>query len=182
MIRLTRLSDCAPSPDERAHAVRLQLTYDERVKTRLATMSVDGQAVAILLGDARRSSVLRDGDVLAGEGDVRAIVEAAPQPVARITADTPLALLRATYHLANRHVPAQLSIDAVLIERDPVLEAMLRGLGVHVAHVEAPFDPEGGAYDGSHHHHGQSHREAVDEVSATVGEQLSIAAHARRPT
>jgi len=181
MIRLTRVIDRTLAADEAARAVRLRLTYDERVKTRLATMSVDGQAVAILLADAKRGSVLRDGDVLAGDGDVLAIVEAAPQPVARVTADTPLALLRATYHLANRHVPAQLSADAVLIERDPVLEAMLRGLGAHVAHVEAPFDPEGGAYDGSHHHHGPSHREEVDEVSATVGEQLSIAAHARRP-
>jgi urease accessory protein len=181
MIRLTRLLDRALAADEAARAVRLRLTYDERVKTRLATMSVDGQAVAILLAEARRGSVLRDGDALAGDGDVLAIVEAAPQPVARVTADTPLALLRATYHLANRHVPAQLAADAVLIERDPVLEAMLRGLGVHVAHVEAPFDPEGGAYEGGHHHHGPSHREAVDEVSATVGEQLSIAAHARKP-
>jgi urease accessory protein len=179
MIRLTRLLDRTLAADEAARAVRLRLTYDERVKTRLATMSVDGQAVAILLAEARRGSVLHDGDVLAGEGDVLAIVEAAPQPVARVTADTSLALLRATYHLANRHVPAQLSTDAVLIERDPVLEAMLRGLGVRVEHVEAPFDPEGGAYDGTHHHHGPSHREAVDEVSATVGEQLSIAAHAR---
>lgn len=180
MIRLTRRLDRPLATEERTRAVRLRLAYDERVKTRLATMSVDGQAVAILLADAKRGSVLRDGDVLAGDGDALAIVEAAPQPVARITADTPLALLRATYHLANRHVPAQLETDAVLIERDPVLESMLRGLGAHVEHIDAPFDPEGGAYDGGHHHHGPSHREPVDEVSATVGEQLSIAAHTRR--
>jgi urease accessory protein len=182
MIRLTRLHDRALTADEALRALRLRLTYDERVRSRLATMSVAGEAVAILLADAKRGSVLRDGGVLAGDGDVMAIVEAAPQPVARVTADSPLALLRATYHLANRHVPAQLATDSVLIERDPVLEAMLRGLGAHVEHIEAPFDPEGGAYDGTHHHHGAAHREAVDEVSATLGEQLSIEAHrARRP-
>jgi urease accessory protein len=180
MIRLTRRLDRPPTAQERAHAVRLRLTYDERVKTRLATMSADGQAVAILLADARRGSVLRDGDLLAGDAGALAIVEAAPQPVARVTADTPLALLRATYHLANRHVPAQLSADAVLIERDPVLEAMLRGLGVRVEHADAPFDPEGGAYDGGHRHHGPSPRDDADPVSATVGEQLSIAAHRGR--
>jgi urease accessory protein len=188
MIRLTHLLDRSPAADEAARAVRLRLTYDERVKTRLATMSADGQAVAILLADARRGAVLRNGALLAGTradgSEVLAIVEAALQPVARITArdvaDPALALLRATYHLANRHVPAQLATDSVLIERDPVLEAMLRGLGVHVEHVEAPFDPEGGAYDGTHHHHGPSHCDEIDQVSATVGEQLSIAAHARR--
>ncbi len=83
------------------------------------------------------------------------------------------------YHLANRHVPAQLAVDHALIERDPVLEAMLRGLGARVEHIDAPFDPEGGAYHGEHHH-GPSHREEVDAVSATIGEQLSIAAHAQR--
>jgi urease accessory protein len=141
-------------------------------------MGIDGRAVAILLPDHRRGSVLRDGTVLVDDAGAFAIVEAASQPVARITADSTLALLRATYHLANRHVPAQLAADAVLIERDPVLEAMLRSLGVHVEHLEAPFDPEGGAYEG-HHHHNRRIRGA-DEVSATVGEQLSIAARRNR--
>jgi urease accessory protein len=192
MIRLTRLLDRAPTADEHARAVRLRLAYDERVKTRLATMSVDGEAVAMLLADARRGAVLRDGVLLAGTrddgGEVLAIVEAAPQPVARITARAgtapALTLLRATYHLANRHVPAQLSADAVLIERDPVLESMLRGLGAQVEHIEGPFDPEPGAYDGHAHSHGaaHAHRDEVDAVSATLGEQLSIEAHrARRP-
>jgi urease accessory protein len=125
--------------------------------------------------------VLRDGALLAGDDGALARVEAAPEPVTRVTAGDPLALLRAVYHLANRHVPAQLAIDHALIERDPVLEAMLRGLGVHIEHIDAPFDPEGGAYHGEHHH-GPSHRDEVDTASATIGEQLSIAAHAgRRP-
>jgi urease accessory protein len=187
MIRLTRLLDRAPTADERARAVRLRLTYDERVKTRLATMSVDGQAVAILLADAKRGSALRDGTLLAGDdggSETLAVVEAAPQPLARVRAATPLALLRAVYHLANRHVPAQLAADAVLFERDPVLESMLRGLGAQVESIEAAFDPEPGAYDGHAHAHGaaHAHRDDVDEISATLGEQLSIEAHrARRP-
>jgi urease accessory protein len=178
MLRLTRLLDRPLATREADHAVTLRLAYGERVKSRLATMSVDGQAVAILLP---RGSVLRDGALLAGDGGALARVEAAPEPVTRVTADDPLALLRAVYHLANRHVSAQLALDHVLIERDAVLEAMLRGLGLRVEHIEAPFDPEGGAYHGEHHH-GPSHRDEVDTVSATVGEQLSIAAHAgRRP-
>lgn len=181
MLRLTRLLDRPPTDTERARAVRLSLTYDDRVKTRLAAMSTGGTAVAILLDGVKRGTVLRDGALLAGDGGALAIVAAAPQPVARVTADSPLQLLRATYHLANRHVPAQLAVDHLLIERDPVLESMLRGLGARVEHVEAPFDPEGGAYDGGgHHHHRGAHCDHDDEVSANVGEQLSIAAHARR--
>ena len=179
MLRFTRLHPTPLTAAQHDAAVRLRLTYDERVKQRLATMSVDRQAVAILLQDAKRGSALPSGAVLAGDDGIVAIVEAAPQPVARITADSPLALLRATYHLANRHVAAQLATDAVLIERDPVLEAMLRGLGARVEHLEAPFDPEGGAYHGGHSHH-HSHHDEVDEISATVGEQLSIAAHRQR--
>jgi urease accessory protein len=174
MLRLTTLLDRSPTPEEAARAAHLRLTYDERVKSRLATMSVDGEAVAIMLP---RGTVMRHGALLAGEGGALAIVEAAPQPVARVTADSPLALLRAVYHLANRHVPAQLAADHMLIERDPVLESMLQGLGARIDPIDAPFDPEGGAY---HEHHGHAHRDEVDEVSATVGEQLSIAAHARR--
>ena len=99
--------------------------------------------------------------------------------MAKITAPSPLALMRAIYHLANRHVAAQIATDHVLIERDPVLEHMLAGLGATVQHIEAPFDPEAGAYDGQHAH-GHVHDDEVDEVSATIGEQLSIAAHRAR--
>jgi urease accessory protein len=171
MIRLTRLLDRPPTAQEAARATRLRLTFDERVKSRLAAMSIAGEAVAILLP---RGSVMRGGAVLAGDDDALAIVEAAPQAVTRVTADSPLVLLRAVYHLANRHVPAQLARDHVLIERDPVLEAMLAAVGARTEHIDAPFDPEGGAY---REHHGHSHRDEADEVSSTLGEQLSIAAH-----
>jgi len=200
MIKLTRRLDRPLTAAERTRALRLCLSYDERVKSRLATMSVDGTAVAILLGDHKRGSALRDGTVLAGEGDAEpssratrdargdgeppalAIVEAAPQTLARVRANSPRALLRAVYHLANRHVPAQISDDEVLIERDPVLEAMLRGLDTQVELVEAPFDPEPGAYEGHAHgdRRGHGHRAEADEVSATLGEQLSIEAHRAR--
>jgi urease accessory protein len=159
----------------RAHVVRL--SYDERVKSRFAAMTEDGIALAVLLP---RGSVLRDGTVLAAADGTFVIVQAAPQALARVRAATPLQLLRSVYHLANRHVPAQLAADHVLIERDPVLERMLASLGATVEHVEQPFDPEAGAYDGHQHAHGHGHRDEVDDVSANVGEQLSIEAHRAR--
>jgi urease accessory protein len=122
---------------------------------------------------------MRGGSVLAGEDGVRVVVEAIAEPLTKVTAASTLALTRAVYHLANRHVPTQLASDHVLIERDPVLERMLLGLGARVEHVDAAFDPESGAYD-SHAAHGHSHAGEIDVVSATIGEQLSIAAHRER--
>lgn len=172
MLRLTRVHDGPVDPGARVHV--LVLTHDERAKSRLAAMCEDGTAAAILLA---RGTVLRDGTVLAGDSGEYAIVRAAPQPLARVTAATPLQLMRAVYHLANRHVPVQLGADCVLIERDAVLERMLRALDVRIEHVEAPFDPDPGAYGGHGHHH---HHDEPDDVSATLGEQLSVEAHRAR--
>ena len=181
MLRLNRVHEQPLSAEEAARAPRLRLTHAERAKVRLAAMLPDGTAVAIVLPDRQRGSTLRDGTVLAGEAGAFAIVEAAPEPVTRVNAATPL-LLRAVYHLANRHVPTQLSTGHLLIERDPVLERMLVSLGVGIEHVELAFDPEPGAYEGHAHSHGEGARgyaREIDAVSDSIGEQLSIAAHAR---
>lgn len=204
MLRLTQRL----SAGGREHAQHvLVLDYDHRVKSRLAARCTDGTEVAMIL---ERGTVLRDGDLLAGDDGVLVRVEAAPQPLARVNASTAIDLLRAVYHLANRHVPAKIVNDAVLIERDPVLERMLVSLGAEVHHVNEAFDPEPGAYHGhghqdrdhdgghghshshghghdhphdhSHHHraHGHDHPAHDDASMASVGEQLSIEAHERR--
>ncbi|MCE2968723.1 MAG: urease accessory protein UreE [Burkholderiales bacterium] len=172
MLRLTTVRAEAPTAEELAGAPRLRLTHEERVRSRLATVLADGTAVAILLP---RGSLLRDGTVLAGDDGALAVVEAAPQPVARIAAASALDLLRATYHLANRHVPVQLAVDHLLIEPDPVLERMLAALGARIEHLDAPFDPEAGA---DHAHGAHAHGVDAEDVAAgAIGEALSIAAH-----
>lgn len=183
MLLYTRLVDTGAVPP----ACTLTLTHQERARSRLALMGEDGTAIGISLP---RGTVLRDGDWLATEDGQTARVAAAPEPLLRVSAASPLALLRVVYHLANRHVPAQIGEDAVLIEPDPVLEHLLVHLGARVEAVNAAFAPEPGAYEGSgasahghHHHHGSGHHhhgDDFDEVSAKVGEALSIAAHARR--
>jgi urease accessory protein len=163
---------------EAPRALRLALTHEERARSRLAAMLPDGTAVALRLP---RGTLLRDGALLQSEDGALLLVEAAAQPLTRISAESPLALLRAVYHLANRHVPAQLAEDGVLIERDPVLERMLAALGAKVEHIEAPFEPEAGAYQAhaAHHTHGaQAHGgEDEDAAAGAIGEALSIAAH-----
>jgi urease accessory protein len=168
MLRCTRLHDPA-APPPATHD--LCLDYDQRVKSRLAAVCADGIAVAILLP---RGTVMRDGTLLAGDDGTVVRVVAAAQPVVRITA-APLALLRAVYHLANRHVAAQLAPDHVLIEPDPVLERLLESIGAQLERLQLPFDPEPGAYGG--HSHGEATRQ---EAAATLGEQLSIEAHRNR--
>lgn len=177
MLTLTAFATEPLTAEQAQSTPRLRLTYQERVHSRLAAVLPSGEAVAIMLA---RGSVLRDGAILAGDGGERLLVEAVPEPLARVTAPSAVALLRAVYHLANRHVPVQLGDDHALIERDAVLERMLAGLGARVEHIEAPFDPEAGAYDGHAHAHGPSPRDEVDEASATIGEQLSIEAHRAR--
>ncbi|HYS15079.1 MAG TPA: urease accessory protein UreE [Burkholderiaceae bacterium] len=169
-LRCTRLHDStAPAPATH----ELHLVYAERVKSRLAAVCTDGTAVAILLP---RGTVMRDGTLLAADDGAVVHVVAAAQAVTRISAPTPLMLLRAVYHLANRHVPACLAAEQVLIEPDPVLERLLQSLGARIEHLQIPFDPEPGAYHGGHSHGDPVHA----DPAATVGEQLSIEAHRER--
>jgi len=174
MLRFTAVHNTPLDDAALRRAVRLRLPYDERVKSRLAKVLPDGTALAVLLP---RGTVMREGTVLTGDEGAIAIVEAEAQPLARIGSAHPLQLMRAVYHLANRHVPAQLATGHVLIERDPVLERMLLSFDVQIEHVDLPFDPEPGAF--ASRSHVASHRDEIDDVSATIGEQLSIEAHRR---
>ena len=80
-------------------------------------------------------------------------MRAAVEPLYRVTADNPLHLLRLAWHLGNRHCASEIGEDRILIRRDPTMKTMLEGLGARVEETDAPFDPEGGAYAGGHHHH-----------------------------
>ena len=90
-------------------------------------------------------------------------VNAAPEPLLRISAPDTLTLSRLAWHIGNRHTPAEITADAVYIQPDHVLAEMVRGLGGAVEDVLRPFEPEGGAYGGhgalerGHHHGGHSH-------------------------
>jgi urease accessory protein len=104
---------------------------------------------------------VRGGDVLVAEDGSLVRVVAAPQPVLKITHcgdhGTPFDLLRAAYHLGNRHVAIELKPDHLKIEPDHVLADMLRGMHLIVQEVAEPFEPEGGAYAQGHAAHGHKH-------------------------
>ena len=126
-----------------------------------------------------RGTVLRGGDVLLAEDGSLVRVQAAAQQVLRITHcpnhGTPFDLIRAAYHLGNRHVPIELKPDHLKIEPDHVLADMLRAMHMTVVSVDEPFEPESGAYGdhGGHaghahsHDHGHAHKEPAAAEGAT---------------
>jgi urease accessory protein len=166
------------------HLPVLELTLEDRQRSRLAALLPNGRAVAVMLP---RGESMQHGDILTGETGERVLVQAAAEALLLIRANNPFELMRIVYHLANRHVRAMLLPDAALIEPDQVLAELVRRLGGTVEKTHQPFIPEGGAYAGgagghAHHHHQHPSEcgvELQDEAMGQIGEQLSIAAHAR---
>ncbi|MGN6529992.1 MAG: urease accessory protein UreE [Burkholderiaceae bacterium] len=142
-------------------ASEVELDWDLRQRSRIEATDSHGRALHVFLP---RGTVLRGGDVLVAEDGTLIRVTAAPQPVLVVThcpeRGTPFDLLRAAYHLGNRHVPLELRPDRLLLEPDHVLADMLRRQGLLVAEAASAFEPEAGAYvaGGGHAHgHGHSH-------------------------
>ncbi len=144
-------------------AASITLDWDTRQKSRFDATDSSGRQLGVFLP---RGTVVRGGDVLVAEDGSLVRVEAAPQSVLRITAcaehGSPFDLMRAAYHLGNRHVPIELKPDHLKIEPDHVLADLLRAMHMTVTEVQEPFEPEGGAYGdnammGHDHGHGHSH-------------------------
>ena len=138
------------------------LDYDERHRRRVAMKGVRG--LEFLL-DLEEAVLLRGGDGLEIEDGRVVEVVAAPEPLAEIRASDPAALVRIAWHLGNRHLATELTRKAIRIRRDAVIEEMARGLGAAVIVIEAPFNPEGGAYakgGRDRHEHAQHDHHAHD--------------------
>ncbi len=125
----------------------LSLTAEERTRSRYRFEISEGQ---VLLFRLPRGTVLKNGDFLQAEtGEVLKII-AKPEPVFTITTQHSLDLLRAAYHLGNRHVPLEITATYLRLSPDSVLKEMLEQLGVKVTEEMVPFQPETGAYGHSH--------------------------------
>jgi len=149
-------------------ASEVELDWDVRQKSRIEATDSLGRALNVFLP---RGTLLRGGDVLVAEDGSLVRVKAAPQPVLVVThcADhgTPFDLLRAAYHLGNRHVPLELQPERLLLEPDHVLADMLRAQHLIVTESTGAFEPEGGAYGaGSGAHAGHAHAHDHDHAQA----------------
>ena len=133
-----------------APADTIVLDFDDRHRRRMAMTGTRG--LEFLL-DLENAVALRGGDALVLEDGRLVEVVAAPEPLLEIKGSDPHHLIRVAWHLGNRHLPTQIMPKGLRIRRDHVIEAMVKGLGARVIEIEAPFDPEGGAYAGAAHGH-----------------------------
>lgn len=124
------------------------LDFDDRHRRRMAMTGTRG--LAFLL-DLENAVALRGGDALVLDDGRLVEVVAAPEPLVEIRCKDPEHLVRVAWHLGNRHLPTQITARGLRIRRDHVIEAMVKGLGARIIEIEAPFDPEGGAYAGGGH-------------------------------
>ena len=149
-----------------ARADTVTLLFDDRYRRRLRMLG-DGGLDFLL--DLVEPIVLHTGDGLRLEEGGYVEVRAAEEDLVEVRGRDAASFARLAWHLGNRHLPAQIEGDRILIRDDHVIVDMLKGLGATVRHVSAPFNPEGGAYGqhnhdtahphahGHHHHHHGDH-------------------------
>lgn len=140
-------------------AASVSVDWDTRQKSRFDAEDSQGRQLAVFLP---RGAVVRGGDVLVGEDGSLIQVVATPQPVMVVRSSdhgAPFDLLRAAYHLGNRHVALELQPDRLQLEPDHVLADMLRQMHLSVSEGLAPFEPEAGAYSAhaAHAHDAHDH-------------------------
>lgn len=149
-----------------AAADTVVLDFDDRHRRRMAMTGTRG--LEFLL-DLESAMALRGGDALVLEDGRLIEVVAAPEPLIEIRGSDPAHLVRVAWHLGNRHLPTQIVGRGLRIRRDHVIEAMVQGLGARIVEIEAPFDPEGGAYAAAepghdHGHHDCAHHDHAGHV------------------
>jgi len=146
------------------------VTLDAQERHRRRVVLTGERGTRFLL-DLPQATALHDGDGLLLEDGGVVRVAGRPEPLIEIAAASPRELARLAWHIGNRHLDVQIVGERLRIRRDHVIEEMLRGLGARLSPIEAPFDPEHGAYGhrhgrdhaddrqphGGHHHHGHDH-------------------------
>jgi urease accessory protein len=139
-----------------ARALELKLPFEMRNKSRFAQKLSNGREAHFFLP---RGTVLAGDDILIADDGSMIRIAAADQEVVTIASSNAYQLMRAAYHLGNRHIPVQVGEGFLRIEPDSVLEGMISQLGLECKREFTAFEPETGAYGGGHRH---SHAETFD--------------------
>lgn len=152
--RLSAHSSAQPAP-----ALTLSLSAEERTRSRYYFQTQEGEGVYLRL---TRGTMLQGGDLLQSEdGETIVQVIAKPEPVITVRAQTPLELLRAAYHLGNRHIALEVTETFLRLAPDPVLKDLIQQMGLHLTEEVVPFQPEAGAYALEGHSAAHSHTHAA---------------------
>ncbi len=151
----------SPGPAEKTTLHTIALAHDQR-HLRRKLLHLDNDDVVML--DLKEAVMLADGDLLVLDTGDHVRIAAVAEPLYDIRPRDPLHLIELAWHLGNRHLAAEIQLDRILILRDPVIKAMLEGLGATIGEVTEPFQPMRGAYHGSSgHSHGHGgHHHAHD--------------------
>jgi urease accessory protein len=157
MLRATSVRAAGSWRDTPADTIVLE--FDDRHRRRMAMTGTRG--LEFLL-DLPQTVALRGGDALVLEDGRLVEVVAAPEGLVELRGVDPRQMVRLAWHLGNRHLPVQIAGKYLRIRRDHVIEEMVKGLGASVVEIEAPFDPEGGAYVSAAHDHGHHDHERHD--------------------
>jgi urease accessory protein len=139
---------------------RTHLTFDARTKSRLLLRLDNGEQAALIV---ERGRLLRGGEQVRLEDGRYVEIVAVDEPLFEAVSGDPLLIARAAYHLGNRHVAVQFIKDGLRFAADHVLADMVAGLGLKVTSLNAPFEPEGGAY-GHHPAHGGDQPPAAPKI------------------
>jgi urease accessory protein len=144
------------------------LDYAQRSAQKTTVSGVKGGTFEIDLHQPMR---LRTDDLLVLDNGELVEVVAAPEPLIEARAGDVAALSRLAWHLGDRHVLVQVLPNRIRARRDAAIEALLKSLGAKVTMIEAPFEPEGGAYESSHRHgHDHDHDHAHDHHGHSHGD------------
>ena len=180
MIKPVRVDKIVPNGRHLAksvlgRALRIKLPFEVRSKSRFSEKLPDGREANFFLP---RGNVLVEGDVLVADDGTMVLVSVADQKVLTILSADTFKLTKAAYHLGNRHIPVQIGEGFLRIEPDPVLEGMIRQLGLEAKSENAPFEPESGAYGGGHRH---GHAETFDSDYALAQKVYADHDHVHGP-
>lgn len=145
-------------PKEEA-AGSLTLDFDARHRRRIRLTADEGEDILL---DLPKAVAMADGDGLQLDDGRWLKIQAAAELIVEIRHKDPNQLMRLAWHLGNRHLPTEIRDETLRIRPDHVIENMLHGFGADLAKMQAPFQPEGGAYGHVHpqedktsgHHHG----------------------------
>jgi urease accessory protein len=141
-------------PKEKA-AGSLSLDFDARHRRRIRLTTDQGDDVLL---DLPKAVAMADGDALQLEDGRLLKVRAVAEAVVEVRHNELNQLMRLAWHLGNRHLPTEIRDQVLRIRPDHVIEEMLHRFGAELVKVQAPFQPEGGAYSSDHgHHHDHDH-------------------------
>lgn len=137
------IHECAGCWPKHEAAGTVTLLFEERHRRRIRLVTDQGEEFLL---DLPKALAMADGDGLRLEDGRWIRIQAAPEPVVEITHGEPEKLARLAWHLGNRHLPTQIDRGVLRIRPDHVIEAMLESLGANLVRINAPFQPEAGAY------------------------------------